>query len=1490
MASASQSSLSSRERLKELLEERCGKLLPLHPSQRRMWFFEQLFPGRDDFNVSFCLDLQGTLEESQAFAYFQQLCERHQLLGARLKIRQGQPWFRLEVEPARMFAYHSQSLSWTEAQLDEHLQTLCRLPLSLQDEALVRVDWFCRPQGGCLVWRVHHALIDAWSLSILVSDWLVLASGRPPGSEPASYLEYLHWSEQHLQTAEGQASQAFWAGRVDQVEREPRRLTLPRGSDCGAVQVRLSEATSETVRKSALRLKTTPSLLLMAAYVASLEEVFGRAGLALCVPAAGRSQLRFEHTVGAFLSPLLLLLPHQRPTEPSALARLLSDHLTEAMEHQDVAWSCGTEKPLAEVIFAFQSSPMLRLAKNSPASVLPNWRPLYQGCAGFPLGLYLHDLISFQGCFRYEGLPQAEVERLAREFEARLRTWLDPEPSSTQQLLALAEERGAKSSLLFPLRPKGESIPLSRSQRRIWFLEKLDPGLPLFLLASGLWIRGRLDTSKLRGCLEKLVERHEALRLRIVDAGEEAYQVVQPWNRDDLDFRQLDLRHFEPAERRQEALRRAHLELERAFDLEAGPLVRWTLIQLDERLHFLVQVAHHLVVDGWSNALLVQEFLTLYRGTGDLRPVSAQFPDFALWQRSQQTPVVVREYWDQVLTEAPVLHELPTDRPRPALASLRSARLEHNLDSARLERFERFCQTQGVTAYSFWLLGFSELCLRLSQSREILLGCPSSGRNHPQLEGLVGFLVNTLPLRVGRAGPTSVAQRLLQLQQQVAQAQEHESMAFEDMVDHLQLERRLDASPLLQLMLVVHPRRPTVTLPGLIVQPVSLHSGYHEFDLTLTFHPKEDGGTLVWQFAPDLFDLSTIETWNAYLLRILDGACQDPEAPVRDLPWLSDRELEWLDQQGQGPVLELPDPADLGAWIDERLDRLDSSRTALLDPGDEWSLGQLRTEVSRLAANLCSAGLKPGQTVVYLGPRSFLSVVATLAVWKAGGCYCPLDPGQPLHQLQTLIQDAAPQVIVADESLKERGLGAFAVIWGVGPANQGLFQSVTSTGAVVRLYTSGSTGQPKAVLGTARGLINRVLWMEQFFPWAPSETVVHKTRLTFVDSLWEVLGPLVAGVPLCLAPASVADRPDRLAQWVEAFQVTRLVLVPSVLAEMLRESASVAACGGLQWVISSGEALSREVAELFGRELPRARLLNLYGSTEVSGDVAFFEVGGNFKEGSPPPIGRPLSNTRLQVLDDDGQLLPMGVGGQLWVEGAAVAQGYADHHFDGRFASGDRVRWNRQGQLEWLGRRDSQVKIRGVRIELGAIEARLRQHPQVLEAAVLTFGDSGRDPRVACFYQPLAGSQVENDKLRGFLQESDSWIYPPDVLHGMAELPRNRNGKVDRKRLREMLSNFSQRAPYRAPQGALEKLVSLVWQGVLEAKQPLGREDNFFRLGGHSLLATVALFRLEQLLQIKVALRELFTYPSVEGLSRRLLELEVDLEARAQEALNALPQ
>jgi len=1489
MATAPESSLSSRERLKELLEIRCGHLLPLHPSQRKMWVFEQLFPGRDDFNVCFCVDLQGALDEAQAFAYFEQLCQRHRLLGARLKMRQGQPWLRLEVEPSRMFGYHPQSLHWTDQQLDEHLQALCRHPLSLQDEVLTQVDWFCRPSGGCLVWRVHHALIDAWSLSILVSDWITLASGRPLGPNPVSYLEYIHWCEQHLQTSAGQASQAYWASRVEQVERQTHRLALPRGSDCGTLPLRLSEAISEAVRQLALRLQTTPSCLLMAAYVASLAQVFEGSSLALCVPAAGRSQTRFEQTVGAFLSPLLLLIPCQRHPQPAALVGLLAKHLKEAIEHQDVAWFCGAEKPQAEALFAFQSSPTLRLAKNSPASLVPNWRPLYQGSAGLPLGLYLHDFACFHGCFRYEGLQRGAVEALAKQFETCLQSWLYCEASPTQ-LLTLAEERGASSGPLFPVRPKNASIPLSRAQRRVWFLEKLDPGLPLFLLASAMWIRGHLDAAHLRDCLERLVQRHEALRLRIVEEGEEAYQVVQPWNPRELDFRQLDLRHFEASERRQEALRRAHQELDRTFDLEAGPLVRWTLIQLEERLHLLVQVAHHLVVDGWSNALLVQEFLTLYRATSELGPVSAQFPDFALWQRSQQTPEVVREYWEQVLAEAPTRHELPTDRPRAAVASLRSSRLEHDLDRARLDRFERFCQQQGVTAYSFWLLGFSELCLRLSQSQEVLLGCPSSGRSHPQLERLVGFLVNTLPLRVGRAGQTSVAQRLLDLQQLVAQAQEHESMAFEEMVDWLQLDRRLDANPLLQLMLVVHPRRPPVTLPGLITQPVSLDSGYHEFDLTLTFHPKEEGGTLVWQFARDLFDLSTIELWNRYLLRILDEACHHPQGPVQGLPWLSDAELEWLHQRGQGPILELPDPPDLAAWIEERLNRLDPNGTALLNENDEWSLARLRAQVSRLAANLQSGGLKPGETVVYLGPRSFFSVVATLAIWKAGGCYCPLDPTQAPHQSQALLQDAAPQWIVVHESLKDQSVGSFPVIWGPGPPNQELPKSVTNPAAVVRLYTSGSTGPPKAVLGTAKGLINRVLWMEQYFPWEPSEAVVHKTRLTFVDSLWEVLGPLLAGVPLSVAPASIADRPDRLAQWIDAFQVTRLVLVPSLLAEMLRESLSVAACRGLKMVVSSGEALSPEIVELFYGQLPQARLLNLYGSTEVSGDVAFYEVPGQGTADGPPPIGRPLSNTRLQVLDENEQLLPAGVCGQLWVEGAAVAQGYSDRDFCGRFPSGDLARWNARGELEWLGRRDQQLKIRGIRIEPGAIEARVRQHPQVIEAVVVAFGEPGQDLRIACFYQPLAGTWVDSDTLRHFLQESRSWVYQPEVLHAMLELPRNRHGKVDRQRLRATLSDYSQRAPYRAPTGALEKLVSLVWEGVLQAKEPLGRDDNFFRLGGHSLLATVALFRLEQLLQIKLPLRELFTHPSVEGLAGRLLEIEADLEARAQEALNALPQ
>ena len=915
--------------------------------------------------------------------------------------------------------------------------------------------------------------------------------------------------------------------------------------------------------------------------------------------------------------------------------------------------------------------------------------------------------------------------------------------------------------------PRTDDVQLSFAQQRLWFLDQMQAGAA-YNIHSALRLQGRLDRAALRGSLDEIVRRHEALRTTFPARAGRPVQVIAPTLT--VPLPEVDLGGLPEAEREKRARALANEDAQRPIDLAAGPLLHATLMQLAAEDHVLLLTIHHIVADGWSMGVLSRELTALYRAFARREPsplpeLAIQYADFSAWQRQWlRGEVLDRQlaYWKERLDGLPTL-QLPTDRPRPALATYRGSTHAFALPLRLLERLRALGLSEGVTLYMTLLAAFEVLLSRYSDQEDIVVGSPIANRRRPEAEELIGFFVNSLALRTDLSGDPPFRELLGRVRAAALGAYDHQDLPFEKLVEELQPDRDMSRNPLFQVTFALqNAPAPPLDLGALRVQPLAFDVNVTRFDLEL--HTWEHAGGLVGLFvySTELFDAATIERMAGHLAALLEAAAEDPDRRLSELPLLTERERRQLVVEWNATTRERTREAPLHELIEAQAERTPEA-TALVFEEREMAYGELNRRANRLAHFLRARGVGPDVRVGICLERSLDLVVAILGTLKAGGAYVPMDPGYPRGRLQAMLEDAGARVLLTAESVVPRLPAAAAgrVCLDTDGPDIAAFPEGNPRVAVdpdhlaYVIFTSGSTGRPKGAMISHRAIGNHMAWMQSAFPFGPDDRVFQKTPLSFDASVWEFYASLLVGGRLVLAAPDGHKDASYLVDTIVRQGITVLQLVPTLL-RLLLEEPRIGECRSLKRVFCGGEALPAELVARFARTLG-AELHNLYGPTEATIDATSWSHDRTARL-DLVPIGRPVDNMRAYVLDRSMQPCPVGVPGELYLAGTGLARGYLDRpdltaerfvpdsvggDANGRlYRTGDLVRYRPAGDLEYLGRMDHQVKLRGFRIELGEVEAVLRECPGVSESVVVAREDTPGDRRLVAYVVAAAPAEA----------------------------------------------------------------------------------------------------------------------------------------------------
>ncbi|MFB6888770.1 amino acid adenylation domain-containing protein [Kitasatospora sp. NPDC056327] len=1077
------------------------------------------------------------------------------------------------------------------------------------------------------------------------------------------------------------------------------------------------------------------------------------------------------------------------------------------------------------------------------------------------------------------------------EIERRLAALTPEQRARLEQLLAEKERAGGGG-------PAEDVFPLSVFQQGMWFLEQVRPDNPAYVVPGAVRVSGPVDAAVLGRALAEVVRRHEALRTSFALREGRPVQVVRAAAAPELPV--VDLRRASPTP---DELDRhiAAAAVGEPFDLESGPPFRLTLLRTAEDESVLVLALHHLVSDRWSFWVLLSELAALYAAfaAGEPSPLPVlpvQYADFAVWQREQQEQgrwAGQLAYWRERLAGAPAALELPTDRPRPAVQGFNGGALPFELPEPLMRELSALAHARGATTYMALLAVFTVLLSRYSRQQDVVVGVPTAVRDRPELEPLIGYFVNTLPIRTALDGEPSFAAVLERVRVACLGAYEHQEVPFELVVGELNRARDLSRPPVYQASFAYGREAvPDLTLGGAKLEQVLVRSGGARFDLELQAFDR-DGGLSGWfEYDRDLFDESTVARMAAHFRRLAEQAVADPDRPVDALELLTAAERHRVLEDFNATGREWPQDA---GWIHRAFEeqaRRSPEAVALRFEGRSVGYRELDRRANRLAHRLRRLGVGRDVVVGVGMERSPELVVALLAVLKAGGAYLPLDPELPSARLELMVRDARVPVLLAQRRVLGRLPAAGAEVLCVeefeaAPGDEpdtGPEVEVDGEDLAYVIYTSGSTGTPKGVMNVHAAIRNRLLWMQDAYRLGADDRVLQKTPFSFDVSVWEFFWPLAAGATLVLARPEGHRDPGYLARTVREERITTLHFVPSMLQAFLREP--VEECTSLRRVVCSGEALPRDLQDRF---LARsgARLYNLYGPTEAAVDVTHWTCRPDTDPRRPVPIGRPIANTRVHVLDEALRPVPVGVPGELHIGGRGLARGYLGRPeltaerfvrdpFDPDpaarlYRTGDLARFREDGAVEYLGRLDHQVKLRGFRIEPGEIEAVLTAHPLVREAVVTARAHRAGDVRLVAHLTVAGGTGAPGPaELAAHLRGRLPAHMVPAAFAVLDALPLTPSGKVDRAALPEPDDGRpGADAPFTAPGAGLERTLAGLWRTVLGVER-VGAHDNFFDLGGHSLLMAELRSQLAADTGHRVSMVELFQHPTVASLAAYL--------------------
>jgi amino acid adenylation domain-containing protein len=1072
--------------------------------------------------------------------------------------------------------------------------------------------------------------------------------------------------------------------------------------------------------------------------------------------------------------------------------------------------------------------------------------------------------------------------------------------SQKRELLRkLLEKKGVDLLSLPILRrpPDLTTLNSSFAQQRLWFLDQLEPGNAGYNMPAALRLSGDLNVDALKQTLDEVVRRHDVLRTTFASVDGVPIQAIAPAL--DVALAVSDLSALPEPQRERQVEQLVQQEAQVPFDLATGPLMRARLLRLSQTQHILLFTMHHIVSDGWSMGVLVNEVVALYAAyhqgrPSPLEPLSIQYADYAHWQRQWLSGEVLQaqiDYWKAQLAGAPARLALPTDRPRPAVQSHAGATEKFRIPPTLTAGLYNLAQQTQSTLFMVLTAAVNVLLWRYSAQEDICIGSPVANRAREELEPLIGCFVNTLVLRTRLHGELSFTALLDQVKNTTLDAYAHQDVPFEQLVDVLKPTRDTSYSPLFQVMVVLQnaPMKDLV-LSGLRLQVMEWETTQAKFDLLVSFTEEGDELEAQIEYCSDLYEHDTIARMAAQLTRLLQGLVNDPQQSIARLPLLDEVERKLVLEQWNDTATPYPHDCTIHALFEAQVQRTPQAVAAVFE-GQSLTYAELNAQANKLAHHLRALGVGPDVRVAICVERGLPMVVGLLAILKAGGAYVPLDPDYPAERLAYMLGDCQPAVLLTDAACAQR-LPADARVpvlridedeslWRELPADnlpaQGL--GLNARHLVYVIYTSGSTGQPKGAMNEHRAVVNRLLWMQQTYGLSAGDTVLQKTPFGFDVSVWEFFWTWLAGARLVLAKPQGQRDPSYLLDVVEREAVTTVHFVPSMLSAFMA-CVPLGRAASLRRIVCSGEALPAAMVEAVHRQLPEARLYNLYGPTEAAVDVTAAEP----RPGEPVTIGRPISNTRIYILDALGEPVPVGVPGEIYIAGVQVGRGYlnrpdlTDERFmadrysgepDARmYRTGDVGRWRADGTIEYLGRNDHQVKVRGLRIELGEIEACLSEQPGVREAVALAREDASGDKLLVAYVVAHEGQAADPAALREALQRRLPKYMVPAHFVMLDALPLTPNGKLDRRALPAPEGGAS-RAEYVAPRTPAEEQLVRIWAEVLGV-EPIGVLDDFFDLGGHSLRTIEVLSRIRSVCAVDLPLRVLFEATTVEQLARHV--------------------
>ncbi|MDF5726641.1 MAG: amino acid adenylation domain-containing protein [Rhizonema sp. PD38] len=1043
---------------------------------------------------------------------------------------------------------------------------------------------------------------------------------------------------------------------------------------------------------------------------------------------------------------------------------------------------------------------------------------------------------------------------------------------------------------------KSNSFPLSFAQARLWFLDQLEYSKIAYNISQSMHLKGRLNVAALEQSFHEVVMRHEILRTTFATVNGQLVQAIA--SSPNFTISVIDLTEL-PDIHTSQVQYLATKESKQPFDLTKGPLLRVKLLKLSETEYVLLLVMHHIVSDAKSCGIFVQEIAVLYEAflAGKVSPLpdlSIQYIDFAYWQRQWLQQSELKEqlaYWKQQLANLPPALALPTDKPRPAVQSFAGATTCFHLSLSLSRKLHKLSQAEGVSLFMTLLAAFQTLLYRYTTQEDICIGLPIDNRERREIEKLIGCFINTLVLRTDLSGHPSFRELLSRTREVALGAYAHQDLPFEKLVEELQPERNLSYSPLFRVMFVLWSTpMPVLKLPGLSVSPLEINSGTARFDLTLALAETQQGLNGSIEYNTDIFYADTITRMVGHFQTLLESIVANPDQQLLDLPILTEIERHQLLVEWNSTQTNYPQDRCIHRMFEAQVE-LTPDAIAVIFEDEQLTYRVLNQRANQLAHYLQVLGVGPEILVGICIERSVEMVVGLLGILKAGGAYVPVDPTYPQTRLSFILSDSQVSVLLTTENLVVQLPEQKARVLCLDSQNsiitleseENPVSNVHASNLAYVIYTSGSTGKPKGTMNTHRGISNRLRWMQDVYQLTAGDRILQKTPFSFDVSVWEFFCPLLTAGCLVVAQPGGHQDSAYLIRLIVQHNISILHFVPSMLQVFLQEQ-GLEHCSCLRKVICSGEVLPFKLQEQFFTRL-KCELYNLYGPTEAAIDVTYWQCeSGNHRK--IVPIGRPIANTQIYILNAHLQPVSTGTSGEIYIGGISLARGYLTHPiltaekfipnpFSNEpgarlYKTGDLARYLSDGNIEYLGRLDHQVKIRGFRIELGEIEAVLSQHSEVQQTVVIDQEDHSSNKRLVAYIVPQPGTTPAVSNIRHFLQEKLPKYMLPSAFVMLEALPLTSNGKIDRQQLPQPEKLAPELATtYVAPQSPEEKMIATVWQAVLNVEK-VGIYDNFFDLGGHSLLVVQVHSKLQEVFNKHISIVDLFTYPTISFLARYL--------------------